>query len=234
MVHRDSKTQRQAPTTEKEKIMAKTNTAPKMSTAIAIVAAPSAAMDGLRQVLSAYHKADKQFETAQIVRSRCVLAFADTCKKMGWENLDAIKAKGQHRAELVQVAASCILNAAQMKAFGSDMAAYKTGADGKRIYSAKHNAGVIVANFLDRLIAAVEKVFDNDAPSAENGGKEGADKGANANKAKGLAEYMATTFADMVKRNGNDARKEAPTGSNHAKVKAELERCAKVIADLLK
>lgn len=215
--------------------MTKSNTAPKMSTAIAIVAAPSAAMDGLRGLLSAYHKADKQFETAQIVRSRCILAFADTCKTMGWENLDAIKAKGQHRAELVQVAASCILNAAQLKAFGSDMAAYKTGADGKRIYSAKHNAGNIVNNFLNRLIDAAEKVFDNDAPTAKDGtAKDGTAKGANANKAKGLAEYMATTFGDMVKRNGNDARKETPTGSNHAKVKAELERCAKVIADLLK
>jgi hypothetical protein len=191
-------------------------------------------MDGLRGLLSAYHKADKTFENAMAIRARCVRAFADTCKAMGWENLDPIKAKGQHRNEVLNVAASCILNAAQLKALGSDMAAYKTGTDGKRIYSAKHNAGMIVVNFLNRLIDAAEKVFDNDAPSGKEGGEEGAGNGANANKAKGLAEYMATTFADMVKRNGNDARKEAPTGSNHAKVKAELERCAKVIADLLK
>ena len=207
------------------------------STAIAIVAAPTATMDGLRQVLTSYHNASnsvegaqKKLESAQVIRARCVRAFADTCKEMGWENLDAIKAKGQHRPELLRVAASCILNAAQLKAFNSDMAAYKTNDAGKRVYSAKHNAGTIVNNFLNRLIDAAEKVFDQDAPSVE----EGAGKGANANKAKGLAEYMATTFADMVKRNGNDARKEAPTGSNHAKVKAELERAAKVVADLLK
>jgi hypothetical protein len=219
--------------------MVKSNTTTKSaainSTAIAIVTAPSAAMDGLRGLLSAYHKADKAFENAQTIRARCVRAFADTCKAMGWNDMTPIKAKGIHRAEVMQVAASCILNAAQFKAFNSDMAAYKTNDAGKRVYSAKHNAGTIVANFLNRLIDAAEKVFDNDAPSDKEGGAEGgAGKGANANKAKGLAEYMATTFGDMVKRNGNDARKEAPTGSNHAKVKAELERCAKVIADLLK
>ena len=204
-----------------------------MSTAIAIVAAPAAAMDGLRGLLSAYHKADKAFENAQTIRNRCVRAFADTCKAMGWDDMTPIKAKGIHRAEVMQVAASCILNAAQLKAFNSDMAAYKTGADGKRIYSAKHNAGNIVANFLNRLIDAAEKVFDNDAPSAKEGGDEGEGNGANANKAKDLATYFADAYGDHVKRNGNDARKESPTGSNHADVKAKLDNDAKLVAYLV-
>jgi len=202
------------------------------NTAIAIVAAPAAPMAALGDLLKAYHKADMAFENTQRVRVRCIAAFADTCKAMGWDDLSALKPKGQHRAELLQVAAESILPAKALAAFNSDMAAYKTGADGKRIYSAKHNAGTIVANFLARLIVAAEATMANAAKGEGEG--EGKGNGANANKAKGLAEYMATTFADMIKRNGNDARKEIPTGKAHSEVKAALEAAAKTIAALLK
>ena len=205
--------------------------------AIAIIAAPSAApLASLGNLLKDYHKADGAFENAQRVRVRCITAFADTCKAMGWNDLSAIKPKGQHRVELMQVAAESILPAKALAAFNSDMAAYKTGADGKRIYSAKHNAGTIVANFLARLIVAAEAMMAN-APQGEGEGEgegEGKGNGANANKAKGLAEYMATTFADMIKRNGNDARKETPTGKAHGDIKVALDAAAKTIAALLK
>jgi hypothetical protein len=208
--------------------MTKSNTTTKKaainSTAIAIIAAPSVAMDGLRGLLSAYHKADKSFESAQAVRARCVLAFADTCKTMGWADLTPIKSKGQHRAELQQAAAACVLNAAQLKAFNSDMAAYKTGADGKRVYSAKHAAGNIVNNFLDRLIAAAEKVFDNDAPSGKEGG---AEKGANANAEREPSEAIADFLAKIAARIARDARRAEPKMTNHAEKRAMALRWAK-------
>ena len=195
-----------------------------MSTAIAIVAAPAASLDGLRGLLSAYHKADKTFENAMAIRARCVRAFADTCKAMGWEDMTPIKAKGQHRAEVMQVAASCILNAAQFKAFNSDMAAYKTNDAGKRIYSAKHNAGTIVANFLNRLIDAAEKVFDNDAPS---GKADGAGNGANANAEREPSEAIADFLAKIAAKIARDARRPEPKMTNHAEKRAMALRWAK-------
>ena len=223
----------------------KTNTTTKTAIAIATVEANNVNLVQLGAVLRDYVTADKgevtahkkaddakaALETAKVLRARQVTAFADTCVTFGWTDLAPIKKGGAYRAELAGMAAACILSKAALAAFQSSQAPYTKDASGKRIYSAKHNAGLIVQNYLNRLITAAEKAMNADPIDTA---KEAAAKGANANKAKDLATFLNDWFADGIKRVGNDARKEAPTGANHGKIKAILEAALKEVKPLLK
>ena len=216
----------------------KTNTTTKTAIAIATVEVNHVNLVQLGAVLRDYATADSKegkakaaLDSAKVLRDRQVIAFADTCRTFGWTDLAPIKKGGAHRAELASMAAACVLSKAALAAFQSDQAAYTKDATGKRIYSARHNAGVIVQNFLNRLIDAADKAMNADPIDTA---KEAAAKGANANKAKDLATFLNDWFADGIKRVGNDARKESPTGANHGKIKAILEAALKEVKPLLK
>lgn len=194
------------------------------NTAIAIMDAPKA-LASLDKAFKDFVKADIKADTAMAVRASMVRTLAAEFEAMGWADLSAIKSKGAHRDEFMGMIAAAYLPAAKYAAWAKTMG---KGARG----TAPVLANNIVRNRTNDVIKDVEAALFallNPAPQGEGEGN-----GANANKAKDLDVYFTDAFADHVKRNGNDARKPEPTGKNHAAIKAELERCAKVIADLLK
>ena len=176
-------------------------------------------------------KAKQTLETAEQARLGKVIAFADTCAGFGWTDLSPIKKGGEYREELEAQAAACILNKAELAAFNSNEAAYTLDKSGKRVYGKRHAAGNKVRNFLNRLIDAAEPHVDG---TAAKKAAEKAERGANASKAKPLAEFLRDTLAAMTKRIGDDARKPTPTGKNHEELRKAVAALTKTVAELTK
>ena len=196
------------------------------NTAIAIMDAPKA-LASLDKAFKDFVKADIKADTAMAVRATMVRTLAAECEALGWADLSAVKPKGAHHDEFRTMIAAAYLTAQKYAVWAKTMGKGSRG-------TAPVLLNNIVRNRTNDVIKDVEAALFallNPAPQGEG---EGEGNGANANKAKDLDVYFTDAFADHVKRNGNDARKPEPTGKNHAAIKAELERCAKVIADLLK
>jgi hypothetical protein len=180
-------------------------------------------------------KQKKLLESAEETRKRQVIAFADTLRGQGFTDCAAFRSergkdRGAHHDEVMGLMAACILNKSELAAFQSDQAAFKT-VDGKRVYSAKHKAGVKVKNMLNRLLDAAEPYVtgERDAKAEAN-----TPKGAKANTAKDLDVFLEEMLGKMAKRVTDDAKKPAPTGKNHDALRKAIADARKAILALTK
>ena len=205
--------------------MAKTHTAPKMSTAIAIVAAP-AGLAALSNVLSKYVVADKKFMSVAEMRDKMVLEFRDECEALGWKNLSAIKPKGAHHDEFSQMMAKAYLTSAALAAWTSTIGKVRPRG------SAAVLANNIVRNRSTTLIKAVEALWDAKGLPAKGKGK-GEGKGEGKARAKALNVFIAEQVDVILKRIGDDARKENASWDSHAELKAIFDTAKKAATPLL-
>ena len=180
-------------------------------------------------------KQKKLLESAEETRNRQVIAFADTIRGQGFTDCTAFrsergKPRGEHHDEVMGLMAACILNKTELAAFQSDQAAFQT-VNGKRVYGAKHNAGVKVKNMLNRLLDAAEPYVtgERDAEAEAN-----TPKGAKANTTKDLDVFLEETLGKMSKRVTDDAKKPAPTGKNHEALRKAIAEARKSILALTK
>lgn len=174
-----------------------------------------------------YATADKKYESAAAAREKMVVKFADQIRGFGFLSCASFRPKGEFGTEFKDAVAAEFLTAAEFKAYGADMAAFKT-VNGKRVYSAKHNAGVKVANFIKRLLDAAEPHVDPKSDKADDTAKKGASRN------KSLSEAIETALDGLIKRIGVDARKAEPTGIGHAELKDIIVKARKECAAILK